>query len=107
MLEALRLRLTLWFVILSLVLYATGGFFGIFVLASALTRSLDDELRRLLPEIRPSVEMFDGKPSLHTWALNAKHVNAKFLPTIQIFDNAGTLLESYGAPGVNHLQSGT
>jgi signal transduction histidine kinase len=107
MLESLRLRLTLWFVILSLLLYATGGFFGTFVLASALTHSLDDELHRLLPEIRPSVELFDGRPSLHAWALNARHVNAKFLPTIQIFDTTGTLLESYGAPGVNRLYTGT
>jgi two-component system, OmpR family, manganese sensing sensor histidine kinase len=107
MLESLRWRLTVWFIILSLMLYAAGGIFGIFVLAGALTGSLDDELHRLLPEIRPSVEVLDGKPTLRTWSENAKNANLKFMPTIQLYNSQGDLIEHYGAPGVSTLKQGT
>ncbi len=107
MLHSLRLRLTFWFVILCLLLYSTGGFFGIFVLMSALTQAMDEELHTLQPEVRASVELVDSHPSLKTWAANARSVNLKFLPTIQLFDEGGRLLESYGAPGVNTLAEGT
>jgi signal transduction histidine kinase len=107
MLQSLRLRLTLWFVILCLLLYSTAGFFGIFVLVSALTAAMDDELHRLQPEIRPSIEVIEGRPTLKTWAANAKNINLKFLPTIQLFDTQGHLLENYGAPGVDQLKEGT
>jgi signal transduction histidine kinase len=107
MLHSLRLRLTFWFVTLCLLLYSTGAFFGIFVLMSSLTNAMDEELHTLQPEIRPSVEFINERPTLKTWADNAKHVNLKFLPTIQLFDAQGQLLESYGAPGVNVLSEGT
>ena len=107
MLHSLRLKLTMWFVILCLLLYSIGGFFGIFVLISALTTAMDEELHTLQLEIRPSVELVAGRPTLKTWAANAKHVNLKFLPTIQLFDQYGTLLETYGAAGVNTLAEGT
>ena len=110
MLESLRWQLTVWFVILSLMLYAAGAIFGIFALVSALTSSTDDELHRLLPEIRPSVEVVEGKPSLRNWSENAKditNINLKFLPTIQLFDSQGNLIENYGATGVNTLKQGT
>jgi signal transduction histidine kinase len=107
MLQSLRLRLTFWFVLLCLLLYTTAGFFGIFVLVSALTAAMDDELHRLQPEIRPSIEVVDNRPTLKTWANNAKNINLNFLPTIQLFDTQGRLLESYGSPGVGELKEGT
>jgi K+-sensing histidine kinase KdpD len=107
MLESLRWRLTIWFVALSLLLYAAGAIFGIFVLSTALTTATDDELRRLLPEIRPSVEIIDDQPTLKTWSTNAQSANLKFLPTIQLFTNQGEMLEHYGAPGVAELKGGT
>ncbi|MDR3615341.1 MAG: ATP-binding protein [Candidatus Obscuribacterales bacterium] len=107
MLESLRWRLTIWFVALSLLLYGAGAIFGIFVLSAALTTATDDELRRLLPEIRPSVEIIDDEPTLKTWSTNAQSANLKFLPTIQLFTTKGAMLEHYGAPGVAELKAGT
>jgi signal transduction histidine kinase len=107
MLQSLRLRLTFWFVIICLLLYTTGAFLGTFVLMSALTTALDDELHRLQPEIRPSIEIVDGRPTLKRWESRARNVNLKFLPTIQIYDLGGNLLETYGPPGVTVLKDGT
>lgn len=107
MLQSLRLRLTLWFVVLCLLLYSTAGFFGIVALVSALTAAMDDELHSLQPEIRPSIQFVDNRPTLKAWAENAKNVNLKFLPTIQLFDPQGHMLESYGLPGVGELKEGT
>ena len=68
----LRGRLTVQFVLLFVILYFSGGAVAIFVFASQLDASLDDELQDLAYQILPAVEFPAGAPSLRRWASRAE-----------------------------------
>lgn len=107
MLKGFRTRLTIWFVVLFLLLYALGGLTALFVFGSALNRSLDDELAGLTSEIRPSIRFVDGTPTLRLWAETANRTQSHLIATIQLYDKNGQLLEEYGPIGVNKLERAT
>jgi hypothetical protein len=100
MFRSLRLRLTLWFIALSAVVYAAAAFGGYFQFKTGLTGVIDDEIDSLVSEILPAIEMTDKGPSLARWAATSKTVPFKFLPTIQLFDKDKNLIESHGPSGL-------
>ncbi len=106
MLYKLRLRLTLWFVSLSILLYLILSILFILVFNHLLTDLLNEELRGLLREIRPSIVYIDNKPTLKTWASVAKSFSVKLLATIQLYGADGKLLEEYGPSGAKGLYKG-
>lgn len=101
--KSLHARLTIWFVCLSLVLYAAGGALAWFLFDTGLSGSIEDELNELAAEIRPSVEYVGNRPTLRSWA--GAH-DETLLVTLQLFDAKGQLLEKYGPAGVAHLVNG-
>jgi OmpR-family two-component system manganese-sensing sensor histidine kinase len=103
MFRSLRLRLTLWFIALSAVVYAAAAFGGYFQFKTGLTGVIDDEIDSLVSEILPAIEMTDKGPSLARWAATSKTVPFKFLPTIQLFDKDKHLIESHGPSGLPEL----
>lgn len=107
MLKSFRTRLTIWFVVLFVLLYAVGGLTALFVFGSALNRSLDDELAGLTSEIRPSIRFVNGTPTLKIWAETVSRTQSHLVATIQLYDKNGQLLEEYGPPGVNKLAKET
>ena len=103
MFRSLRLRLTLWFIALSTVVYTAAAVGGYFQFKTGLTGLIDDEIDSLVSEILPAIEMTDKGPSLARWAATSKTVPFKFLPTIQLFDNDKHLIEEHGPPGLPQL----
>jgi signal transduction histidine kinase len=106
MLNGLRTQLTSWFLGLFLLLYFAGGALALIVFNSVLTSQLDEDLRELTSELRPSIEFSLDSPSLKHWAEHLANYHHIFLPTIQLYDNNGTLLEEYGPPGIKRLSTG-
>jgi len=107
MLNSLRGQLTNWFVGLFVVLYCGGSIFALLVFDSVLTSQLDEDCHQLSSEIRPSIDFKSHQPTLKTWAEHLFRQQKGLLATIQLFDNQGMLLESYGPAGVPTLATGT
>jgi signal transduction histidine kinase len=103
MFRSLRLRLTLWFIALSTVVYTAAAVGGYFQFKTGLTGVIDDEIDSLVSEILPAIEMTDKGPSLARWASTSKTVPFKFLPTIQLFDKDKRLIEQHGPSGLPEL----
>jgi signal transduction histidine kinase len=107
MLRSLRNQLTTWFVVLFVILYWVGGMLGLFIFDSVLTSQLDEDIRQLSSEIRPSIDFPSQHPTLKNWAQHVQNQHQILLATIQLYDNDGHLLEGYGPEGVSKLASGT
>ena len=106
MLDSLRTQLTSWFLALFLLLYLAGGVMMLLVFNSVLSSELDEDLRELTSELSPSIEFVGESPTLSKWAQHLSSYHHIILPTIQLFDNDGRILEEYGPPGVALLASG-
>ncbi|HEY9757089.1 MAG TPA: HAMP domain-containing sensor histidine kinase [Oculatellaceae cyanobacterium] len=103
MFHSLRLRLTLWFIVLSAIVYSAAGVGGYFQFKTGLTGLVDEEIESLVSEILPAIEVTDNGPSLSRWASTSKTVPFKFLPTIQLFNRDKQLVEEHGPPGLPQL----
>jgi two-component system sensor histidine kinase CiaH len=103
----LRGRLTVQFVLLFVILYFTVGAVAIFIFASQLDASLDDELQDLAFEIQPAIDFTKASPSLKIWANRAEARHDKLLSTVQLFDLGGNLIEEFGPEGYRHLKRGS
>lgn len=102
----MRIRLSVTFGCLVLVLYSVGALVSLGVFQHGLSRSTDALLVDLLSEVRPSVSTTGEIPTLRDWAKAARMENLPVLATIQIFSPQGKLLESYGPPGASELLKG-
>ncbi len=103
MFRSLRWRLTIWFLVLTTVVYAACTAFGTYIFQGALTGLLEDEKEALMSEIEPSINLVGDVPTLHEWARTRLFEPFKFLPTIQLYDKMGNMLEHYGPPGIAQL----
>lgn len=103
MFKSLRWRLTFWFVSLTAVVYVLSAMYGAFLFREGLTNIIEDELEALMSEIEPAIELSGTHPTLHQWAKTSLAVPFKFLPTIQLYDKDGALLERYGPSGLPQL----
>jgi len=99
----LRRKLTIDFVFLFVALYFLGGAVAIFLFATQLDVSLDEELQELAYEALPAVEYIEGKPSLRDWAHRASARHDKLLSTVQVFDRSQKLTEEFGPSGYPKL----
>jgi signal transduction histidine kinase len=106
MLKRLRRNLTLTFIFITFLIYATVVPVSVAIFSHGLTSSVDANLSRLLSEIEPSVEFVDGKASLAKWAESAREYHVRMLATVQLFDAQGNLMEAYGPRGIPKLLSG-
>lgn len=97
MFRDLRIRLSLWFVGLTALVFAVLSGLAFFHVYVDMTDALNDELKALASEIRPAIETTGELYSLPEWAENKN--GAHQLPAcIQLFDRNGTLLHAYGPP---------
>ncbi|MBC7999889.1 MAG: hypothetical protein IAF58_18180, partial [Leptolyngbya sp.] len=106
MLKRMRLKLALYFMCLFLVLHLIGATAFYILFSSSLTRSNETLLANLLSEIRPSIRMNEGRPSLADWAQRARETDTTIGATIHLFDKNGKLLEKYGPEGIDHIFNG-
>ncbi|HEY9715166.1 MAG TPA: HAMP domain-containing sensor histidine kinase [Chroococcales cyanobacterium] len=106
MLDALRRKLTLSFVLVSLLMYCLSAVLAAAIFLASMNGDLDRNLNRILNDIQPSVQDKDGKLSLKEWSENARAQHLTILHIIQLYDRNGKLLEEYGRPGVRVLTDG-
>ncbi len=106
MVDSIRIKLALWFVCMVMLLYSIDSIASVMVFKTNLMRSVDVGLEDLIAELRPSVKIVDGHPSLKNWYVEAKN-NDPILATVQLFDAKGNALEQYGPDGVEQLFNGT
>lgn len=105
MVNSIRIKLALWFVCMVMLLYSVDSITSMMVFKINLMRSVDVGLEDLIAEVRPSVKIVDGHPSLHDWSEEAR--GKPILATVQLFDTTGKSIEEYGPDGVKKLHNGT
>jgi len=103
MFKSLRWRLTFWFVTLTTVVYILSAMFATYLFRDALTNMVEDEMEALMSEIEPAIKLHGDTPTLHDWARTSLVVPFKFLPTIQLYDKTGSMIEHYGPRGLPDL----
>jgi OmpR-family two-component system manganese-sensing sensor histidine kinase len=106
MFKNLRWRIALWFVGLSAVVYVTLTVLSLILFDAAMKNALDAELEVISSSLNRAVEVQDSKPVFKQWAKLVQGNPAKSLVTIQLYDQNGTLLESYGPNGYPHFLYG-
>lgn len=109
MFRTLRWRLTLWFMLLSLLVYTGLSALGIALFHTGLTSALDDELLQLTQELLPNIdyEQNGNDLQLRVWPTNGKvHNPIKLLAAVQIFDKHKKFVQEYGPPGDGHFLPG-
>jgi signal transduction histidine kinase len=103
MFKSLRWRLTFWFVTLTTAVYILSAMFATYLFRDALTNMVEDEMEALMSEIEPAIKLHGDTPTLQEWARTSLVVPFKFLPTIQLYDKSGQMIEHYGPQGLPDL----
>ncbi|MBA3994956.1 MAG: hypothetical protein C0469_15665 [Cyanobacteria bacterium DS2.3.42] len=106
MLNQMRVKLALYFMCLVLVLHLVGATAFYVLFSASLVRSNEALLSDLFSEIRPSIKVENGTPTLADWAKRANEANSMVTASIQVFDRDKKLLEKYGDDGIERLGKG-
>jgi K+-sensing histidine kinase KdpD len=106
MLNQMRVKLALYFMCLVLVLHLVGATAFYVLFSASLVRSNEALLSDLFSEIRPSIKVENGTPTLSEWAKRANEANSMVTASIQVFDKDKKLLEKYGDDGIERLGKG-
>jgi signal transduction histidine kinase len=106
MLNQMRVKLALYFMCLVLVLHMVGATAFYVLFSASLVRSNEALLADLVSEIRPSIKVEAGRPTLKDWAERADEANSMVTASIQVFDKDKNLLEKYGSEGIKKLAKG-
>ncbi|HNB24305.1 MAG TPA: HAMP domain-containing sensor histidine kinase, partial [Candidatus Melainabacteria bacterium] len=106
MLNQMRVKLALYFMCLVLVLHLIGATAFYVLFSVSLVRSNEALLADLVSEIRPSIRVENGHPTLQDWAKRATEANSMVTASIQVFDSDKILLEKYGSDGIEKLAKG-
>jgi len=104
--KALRRRLTLSFVWVSLIIYLIAGSLSVVIFSSSLNASLSSNVNRLLADLQPAIKIENNELSLKDWARNAEVQSLHIIHVVQLFDRHGQIREEYGIPGVKTLVNG-
>ncbi len=106
MLNQMRVKLALYFMCLVLVLHLVGATAFYVLFSVSLVRSNEALLSDLVTEIRPSIKIENGTPTLKDWAKRASEANSRVTASVQVFDKDKRLLEKYGDDGIERLAIG-
>ena len=108
MFKTLRWRLTVWFIMLSVLVYASVATLGMVFFHAGLTNAIDDELQELSRELLPTVDFDRGDLQLHEWPVTShRHSPIKMLASVQLYNKDGRLVQEYGPKGIDRLMKGT
>lgn len=103
MIKLLRWKLTGTFVGLSFMVCVLLAIAGGAYISSALTASLDDQLRVMASEFGHAIDVRGTTPYFRDWKRVVQTNPPRSLGTIQLFSSDGKLLESYGPTGIPQL----
>ncbi|MBU6453452.1 MAG: hypothetical protein KGS72_16850 [Cyanobacteria bacterium REEB67] len=105
MIKSFRLKLTIYFVVLSLIVYILITVCAVLFFRGVLTKALDDRLFMLASEVGHAIDIDRGvgpadaksfRPRLRDWKRRVTTDPVRGLASAQLFDREGTLLESFG-----------
>ncbi|MBS1993836.1 MAG: HAMP domain-containing histidine kinase [Cyanobacteria bacterium SZAS LIN-2] len=119
MIKIFRLKLTIYFVVLSLIVYVVGAVSTIVFFKGVLTKALDDRLMMLASEVGHAIDIHGDsggddalaangdtagsdlpRPRLRNWQRQVVTDPARGLASAQLFDKDGNLIEGFGPDGV-------
>ncbi len=99
MFKGLRIRLTLWFVLLSSVAFIILAVGNTYLFQTSLTRVLDDELKALTEQVAPLIFIVRNDLQARGLVEQLHKSPYGYKTTIQLFDAHGNLDEAHGEKG--------
>jgi len=107
MIRTFRLKLTLYFLALSLIVYVLTATCAVMFFSGVLTKSLDDRLYMLASEVGHAIDLVGQengqKPKLREWHRRVTTDPARGLASAQLFDRNGVMVEAFGPDGISHF----
>jgi signal transduction histidine kinase len=107
MIKTFRLKLTIYFVAISVIVYVLISACAVAFFKGVQTKSLDDRLYMLASEVGHAIDLSDGrdgqKPRLKDWHRHVTTNPVRGLASAQLFDIDGNLLEAFGPDGLHHF----
>jgi signal transduction histidine kinase len=104
MIKTFRLKLTVYFVVLSLIVYVFMAACTVVFFRGVLTKSLDDRLVMLASEVGHAIDIDAGAtgqiPRLRDWQRRVTTDPVRGLASAQLFGKDCRLLEAFGPDGV-------
>lgn len=107
MFKQVRLKLTIWFVLLALAAYLLTTITTGILFERELTRVLDNELHELIEENLRNVDYQDGSLIFKSPHSHLNQIPIRMMAAIQLFDTKGNLVYRSGAYGLETLFPGT
>jgi signal transduction histidine kinase len=112
MIKSFRLKLTTYFVVLSLIVYVLIAVCAVLFFRGVLTKVLDDRLYMLASEVGHAIDIVQNEadsrnsavvPRLRDWKRRVTTDPVRGLASAQLFDREGKLLESFGPHSVKRF----
>ncbi len=103
MFKGLRIRLTLWFALLSTIAFTFLALGNTYLFETSLTRVLDDELKALCEQVAPLIFIVRNDLQARGLVEQLHKSPYGFKTTVQLFDIHGNLDEEHGEKGNAHL----
>jgi signal transduction histidine kinase len=102
----MRLKLTLWFMALVILLYALDTSFAFTLLNKRLFNAVDRSLAVMCYEVTPEVRLQGERPTLREWGSLEQQKLLDASSSVQLFDRERRLIERYGWRGIPELNNG-
>lgn len=103
MFKGLRIRLTLWFMLLSSVAFFVLAIGNTYLFQKSLTQQLDDELKALTEQVAPLVYIVRNDLQARGLVEQLHKSPYGYKTTVQLFDAHGNLDEAHGEKGNQKL----
>jgi signal transduction histidine kinase len=102
----LRVRLTVWFVCLVMLIYAVDSAFALWLFDREFASTIKTNLVQFAGALIPEVEIDGEHASLKDWGTVVSEKHVPVLASVQLFDHSGQLTEQYGLLGIASLHNG-
>jgi signal transduction histidine kinase len=110
--KSFRMKLTIYFVVLSSIVYVSMAICAVLFFSGVQTKSLDDRLYMLASEVGHAIDIdvvttggggskkSVAKPRFRDWQRRVTTEPARGMASAELFDSKGTMLESFGVDAV-------
>lgn len=107
MIKTFRQKLTIYFVVLSVIVYGLMTACAVAFFSGVQTKSLDDRLYMLASEVGHAIDLGEGRdgqtPRLKDWHRRVTTNPARGLASAQLYDKDGNILEAFGPDGLHQF----
>ena len=103
MFKQLRLKLTLFFVLLSFSLFLAMGAVGTWICYKSMTDGLDERVHTLIVQQAPGIEQTVNTVRFEPQSRNVSTRHGALLARIELYDKNGNLLQGFGPHRIGNL----